>query len=380
LSQARIDAAGLVYTIDLGALARNWSELAARCRPAECSAVVKADAYGLGIEAAVPALWAVGCRTFFVAVPQEGFRVRQAAPDSTIYVLNSFASAWGEVCRKHALRPVLGSFPAIEAWAKHAPGEPSAIQVDTGMNRLGLSLHEALELARRPALLNTASPRLIMSHFVCADEPGHPMNQSQLALFSEIRKEFPQLAASLANSAGIHLGADAHFDLVRPGIALYGAEFIRNKPPLSTVVTAEARIMQVHDAARGDTIGYSAGKRLAEDARIAILSAGYADGYHRLAGSSDVRNGASVSVRGRTARIMGRISMDLIAVDVTGIPGAAEGDWAELFGASVPIDAAARAADTVGYEFLVQLSRRAERVYVTGNSLPVGDGVAEGEG
>ena len=131
---------------------------------------------------------------------------------------------------------------------------------------------------------------------------------------------------------------------------------------------------------RANTIGYSAGKRLAEDARIAILSAGYADGYHRLAGSSDVRNGASVSVRGRTARIMGRISMDLIAVDVTGIPGAAEGDWAELFGASVPIDAAARAADTVGYEFLVQLSRRAERVYVTGNSLPEGDGVAEGEG
>ena len=205
----------------------------------------------------------------------------------------------------------------------------------------------------------------MMSHFVCADEPGHPMNQSQLALFSEIRKEFPHLPASLANSAGIHLGADAHFDLVRPGIALYGAEFIRNKPPLSTVVTAEARIMQVHDAARGDTVGYGAGKRLAEDARIAILSAGYADGYHRLAGSSDVRNGASVSVRGRTAPIMGRVSMDLIAVDVTGIPGAAEGDWAELFGASVPIDAAARAADTVGYEFLVQLSRRAERVYVT---------------
>jgi alanine racemase len=135
------------------------------------------------------------------------------------------------------------------------------------------------------------------------------------------------------------------------------------------VVTAEARIMQVHDAAAGDTIGYSAGMHLEEDARIAILSAGYADGYHRLAGSSDMRRGASVSVRGKLARIMGRVSMDLIAVDVTGIPDAAEGDWAELFGPTVPIDTAARAADTVGYEFLVQLSRRAERVYVGANSL-----------
>jgi alanine racemase len=144
------DAAGLVLTIDLGALARNWSHLAKLAPTAECSAVVKADAYGLGIEAAVPALWAAGCRTFFVAVPQEGLHVRQAAPESTIYILNSFAPAWGEVCRKHALRPVLGSVPAIEAWATHAPGEPSAIQVDTGMNRLGLSVHAARSVQRDP--------------------------------------------------------------------------------------------------------------------------------------------------------------------------------------------------------------------------------------
>jgi len=366
LSQKGTDAAGLVVTIDLGALAGNWTELAALCRPAACSAVVKADAYGIGIEQAVPALWKAGCRTFFVAIPNEGERVRKAARDATIYLLNSFAPAWADTCRANRLRPVLASFAAIEAWTKHAPGEPSAIQVDTGMNRLGLSLHEALELARRPDLLERASPRLIMSHFACADEPGHPMNLSQIALFREVRREFPKLTASLANSAGIYLGADALFDMVRPGIGLYGAEFIRGKPPLATVVTAKARIMQVRDVSAGDTIGYGAGKHVEEDMRVAILSAGYADGYHRLSGSSDTREGAFVLVRGRRARIMGRVSMDLISVDVTGIVGVTEGDWAELFGPNMPVDEAARPANTVGYEFLTQLSHRAERIYING--------------
>jgi len=234
------------------------------------------------------------------------------------------------------------------------------------MNRLGLSLHEALELARREDLLAEVEPQLIMSHFACADEPGHPMNLSQLALFREIRREFPDLSASLANSAGIHLGADTHFDVVRPGIALYGAEFIRDRPPLATVVTARARIMQIREVAAGETIGYGAGTRLEEDTRIAILSAGYADGYHRLAGSSEARRGAAVSIRGKRAPITGRVSMDLITVDVGGIPGVVEGDWAELFGPNLRVDEAANAAHTVGYEFLTQLSRRAERVYTNG--------------
>ena len=251
LAQTGTDAAGLVLTIDLGALARNWALLAERSRTAECSAVVKADAYGIGIEQAVPALLAAGCRTFFVAIPEEGVRARHAAPAATIYILNGFASSWAEACLSSALRPVLSSFGQIEAWAHLAPGKPSAVQVDTGMNRLGLSLHEALELARRPDLLKAASPRLIMSHFSCADEPGHPMNASQVALFREVRKEFPGLSASLANSAGIHLGAEALFDVVRPGIALYGAEFVKQTPPLETVVTAKARIMQVHEGAKG---------------------------------------------------------------------------------------------------------------------------------
>ena len=151
---------------------------------------------------------------------------------------------------------------------------------------------------------------------------------------------------------------------MRPGIALYGAEFSRGRPPLSTVVTAKARILQVREAGAGETLGYGAAKHLERDTRIAVLSAGYADGYHRLAGSIDGRPGAFAFVRGRQAPLLGRVSMDLIAIDVTGIAGVSEGDWVELFGPNMPIDAAARAADTVGYEFLTGLSRRAERTYL----------------
>ncbi len=364
MHQKPTEAAALVLAIDLGALAKNWKRLAEISAPAECGAVVKADAYGIGIEPAVAALAAAGCRTFFVALPDEGRRVRASAPDAVIYVLNGFFSDWADIFRAAGLRPVLNTFASIEAWAAHCPGAPSAIQVDTGMNRLGLSVHEALELARRADLFASASPRLVMSHLACADDPDHPMNRSQLALFHELRGELPSLPASLANSAGIHLGPDYCFDLVRPGIALYGAEFARGRPPLSTVVTARARVLQVREASAGETLGYGAAKHLERETRIAVLSAGYADGYQRLAGSSDTRAGAFASVRGQPAPLLGRVSMDLIAIDVTDIRAVMEGDWVELFGPNLPIDDVARAADTIGYELLTGLSRRAERRYL----------------
>jgi alanine racemase len=358
------DAAALVLSIDLGALAKNWKRLAEMSAPAEAGAVVKADAYGIGIEPAVAALAAAGCHTFFVALPEEGRRVRVAAPDAIVYVLDGFFPDWTDIFRADNLRPVLNTFASVEAWAAHCRGTPSAIQVDTGMNRLGLSVHEALELARRPNLLADAAPRLLMSHLACADDPANPMNVSQLALFRELRAELPDLPASLANSAGIHLGADFHFDLVRPGIALYGAAFAQGHAPLATVVTAKARILQVREASAGEPVGYGATKHLERDTRVAVLAAGYADGYHRLAGSSDARPGAFAAVRGRRAPLLGRVSMDLIAIDVTGIGAVTEGDWVELFGPSLPIDEVAHAADTIGYELLTQLSRRAERCYL----------------
>lgn len=356
--------AGLVVTIDLAALAENWRRLEAIAAPTECAAVVKADAYGIGIDEAAPALWAAGCRTFFVALPEEGRRVRAATPDATIYVLNGYFPDWTDALRADHLRPVLSTFAAVESWAQHCPGEPSALQVDTGMNRLGLTLHEALELAQRPDLLKRASPQLLMSHLACADQPDHAHNQTQLVLFQEIRAQLPDLPASLANSAGIHLGADFHFDMVRPGIALYGAAFAEDRPPLAPVVSVKARILQLREVAAGETIGYGAALRLREEKRVAILSAGYADGYHRLAGSDDHRPGAQAWVRGRAAPILGRVSMDLIAVDVSNRVGVAEGDWAEIIGPNVLIDEVAEAAGTIGYELLTGLSRRAERVHI----------------
>jgi alanine racemase len=360
--------AGARLTIDLAALAANWQQLAGLAGEAETAAVVKGDGYGIGLEPATQALAAAGCKTFFVALPEEGLRLRAAFPAATIYVLDGLIEGTTQILGEAGLRPVLGSWPEIEEWAayRRSGGRTgSAIHVDTGMNRLGLNLHDALEIAQQPELLAALAPDLLMSHLACADTPDHPLNIRQLALFSEIREQFPEIRASLANSAGIFLGADYHFDLVRPGIALYGAAPIPGKPnPMRTVVKLEARVLAVRDADPGETVGYGAAQRIVEPCRIAVLAAGYADGYHRLAGSSDERPGAFVHIRGRAAPLIGRVSMDLIAVDVTGIQAVRRGDWAELFGPNVPVDDVARAAGTIGYELLTSLGRRYQRTYI----------------
>lgn len=360
--------AGGRLTIDLGALTGNWTTLAARSAPAEASACVKADAYGIGIERAGPALAAAGCRTFFVALPEEGLRLRAVVPGAVIYVLDGLMEGTAHALADADLRPVLGSWAEVEEWAGFkdtGATTGSAIHVDTGMNRLGLGLHEAVALAQRPDLLRAISPSLLMSHLAVADSPRHPLSLRQLALFNEIRAQFPPLPSSLANSAGIFLGDAFHLDMVRPGIALFGGSAVDNLPnPMRPVVTAEARVLTVRDAEEGDTVGYGAGERLKQPARIAILAVGYADGYHRLAGSSDERKGARVYIRGRHAPLVGRVSMDLIAVDVTEIRAVSRGDWAELFGPHVAIDEVARAAGTIGYELLTGLGRRYARTYV----------------
>jgi alanine racemase len=363
--------AALRYTIDLGALQRNWQRLADMAAPAECAAAVKADAYGIGAAPAVPALAAAGCRSFFVALPQEGAAVRAVAPEATIYVLNGFAVEAAGLSHLNRLRPVLNSEDEVREWARwrSALSEPeaapaAALHVDTGMNRLGLRPEEAERLAGSP-LLAEAGIALVMSHLACADEPGHPLNQAQLRSTERLKALFPGLPLSLANSAGIHHGAAFHFDMVRPGIALYGGGChpdAKSEP----VVTAEARILQIREAMAGETIGYGATRRLARDSRIAILGAGYADGYLRAAGDSDARPGACAFIAGRRAPLLGRVSMDLIATDVTDFPAdkVRRGGWAELFGLNVSIDEVAASVGTIAYELLTGLSRRAERRYL----------------
>jgi alanine racemase len=355
--------------IDLAALAENWRTLATRAGEAATAGVVKADAYGLGIEPVARALAEAGCHTFFVAVPDEGVRLRAAVRDAAIYVLNGLIPGGAEAYAQADLRPVLGSWPEVEEWAAFRQGGArtgAALQVDTGMNRLGLGLGEARKLTEHRDILGALGLTLVMSHLASADTPEHPLNRKQLSAFRAVRVLLPDIPASLANSAGIYLGRDYHFDLVRPGIALYGGSPARGVNPLRTVVTVEAQVLQVRDAKRGDTVGYGAEETLQRPSRIAIVGAGYADGYHRRAGSSDRRRGARARVHGQDAPIVGRVSMDLIALDVTDIHGVERSDWAELIGPSVTVDEVADYADTISYELFTALGRRYRRSYVGG--------------
>ncbi len=352
----------MTIRIDLAALRRNWRRLADMSRPAECAAAVKADAYGIGIGRAVKALRAEGCRTFFVALPAEGAAVREEAPNAVVYILNGFFSGAADIYRRHDLRPVLNHPAELAAWTADGGG-PSALHVDTGMNRLGFAMTDAMALRGTSALAD-AGVALVMSHFACAEEPQHPLNAIQMAATREL-KDALGLPVSLANSAGIHLDRDTHFDMVRPGIALYGGRSAPDAPP-ETVVTASARVLQIREVPAQGTIGYGATQRLTRDTRVAVLSAGYADFYPRSAGSADDFDGGWVIFDGHHhAPILGRVSMDLLTVDVTGIPEdeVAIGSEAELFGPSLSIDALADVAGTNAYEILTRLTRRAHRIY-----------------
>jgi alanine racemase len=354
-------------TIDLGALAANWRTLAALAPSSETSAVVKANAYGIGVDRAVPALAAAGCRTFFVATAPEGIEVRAVAPDTAIYILDGLPPGGAPALAAQHLRPVLGTPAEIAewtAWKRQGGDGRCAIHFDTGMNRLGLGAAQATALLADPALMDLLSPALVMSHLACADVPDDPLNPAQLARFRAVLAHIPSIAASLANSAGILLGAKYHFALTRPGIMLYGGRGPLDRAPLRTVVTAEARVLAVRAVDAGAPVGYGAAEKARRPSVLATLGAGYADGYHRLAGSSDARLGGTVFIRGRRAPLIGRVSMDLSVADVTDVPGVAEGDWAELFGSSILLDDAASAAATIGYEFLTGLGRRYERRYI----------------
>jgi alanine racemase len=365
-------ATGGRLTIDLGALSANWQMLADRVGDeVATAAVVKGDGYGIGLERAAEALAEAGCHTFFVALPDEGARLRRAVHDAAIYVLDGLIVGSADTLVVNDLRPVLGSVPEIEEWAsiKRAGARTgAAIHVDTGMNRLGLTPAEARNLADQRDLVETIRPSLLMSHLACADTPDHPMNRRQLNAFRAVRVLLPNIPASLANSAGIFLGGDYHFDLVRPGIALYGGRAVQVGPnPMRTVVTLEGEVLQVRDVKRDETVGYGAAQASLQMSRIAVVGVGYADGYHRAAGSSDARPGARAFVRGSSAPLIGRVSMDLLAIDVTHIHGVERGDRVELFGPNVSVDEVAGHAGTIGYELLTGLGRRFERVYLDGS-------------
>lgn len=337
-------------TVDLEALAANWAALDALSAPTvETAAVVKGDGYGCGAVQVGQALRRDGVRTFFVAVPSEGAILREAiGPDPVIYILGGYGQDELFDYRVHDLRPVLNSAGQARAWFGDDNG-PCAIQLDTGMNRLGM---EADEFAALGALPDTVD--LIMSHMGNADDPAHPMNAQQLAEFHRMVGERGQ-RQSLSATAGLLLGPDYHFDMARMGIGLYGGWPFLNA---RRVVTVEAPVIQVRDVQAGESVGYGATWVAGRPSRIATISAGYADGLIRALG-----DGAQVFLEGQPIPTAGRVSMDLITLDVTDV-GCNPGDMVEILGPNQSIDDLARSAGTIGHEILTSLGRRYRREYV----------------
>lgn len=370
------DAAAL--TIDLGALVRNWRTLRDRAMPAECAAVLKADAYGIGLEPAARALWAAGCRTYFVAHLSEAARLRAALPDAVIYILNGLLPGTAPRFADLGVRPILGSRPEIEEWgafcALTRQRRPAAIHVDTGMNRLGLPVGEALALAGDP-ILARFEPVLVMSHLVAAEEPDDPVNARQAADFAQVRDAYPGVPASLANSSGLFHPGIPTYDLARPGYALYGGNPTPcSANPMRPVVTLEASIVQLREIGAGERVGYNGRWTASGPRRLATLSVGYADGYLRSASTTDagLRDGLETGVAlvaGRPCPIVGRVSMDLTILDVTDVPDVVRGDRATLIGGTLDIDEVGRRAGTIGYEILTGLGSRYERRYVAAEPI-----------
>ena len=371
MSARALDHAPGRLTIDLGALGENWRRLAQRAAPGACAAVIKANAYGIGVDNAAPALWEAGARVFFVAHLSEGLAARRALPRATkIYVLNGLERDPSPADYADAgLAPVIGSGAELERWSDFAVRSgrtsPCALHLDTGMNRLGFDLLAALQKAmERHGSASGAD--LMMSHFVSAEVAQDPINAAQIERFAAARAAFPELPASLVNSSGLFLPARPVYDLARPGYALYGGNPTPGSPnPMRPVVKLTVAIQQIRRIEAGETAGYNGQWTAKRPTRLATLLAGYADGLPVGAGATDGKPGAEVAIAGRRAPLVGRVSMDLSIVDLTDLPedAARPGDRAELFGDTIELDDFAARSGTIGYRLLTGLGPRYRRDY-----------------
>jgi alanine racemase len=365
---------GGTLTIDLSAIGANWRALARRLVTAECGAVVKANAYGLGLQPVTATLVQAGCKTFFVADLAEARTVRSRAPDATIYVLDGFTPDWGDGLVEINARPVINSTTELAEWDAFVGAQAwrggAALHVDTGMNRLGITPDEAVALAPRAQTENHGIA-LLLSHLACAETPDNPLNAKQIELFRELHTLYPGVPASLANSSGIFLGDSAYFDLARPGAALYGVNPTPGQTnPMQGVVELTGRILQIRKVATGQTVGYGATWTAKRPSRIAVVALGYADGVMRAGSGGDDRPGGAAGVAGQRCPIVGRISMDLACIDITDLPDGAvhRNDFAALIGGGITVDDIAASAGTIGYEILTRLGTRSHLVYRRGNS------------
>ncbi len=356
--------ASIRLTIDLAAIVDNWRSLSERAFPAECAAVVKADAYGLGMPRVVQALAAAGCRSFFVAYLEEGLDLLDVAHGANVYVLSSIPLGDEKAALSAGLIPVVNNLADLRRF-KAAAGRakpPLALHLDTGIHRLGLNETELTTLREHRDMLSGIEIKLIMTHLVTAETPAHPLNRRQRERFIKGLGGLPTAITSMAASSGIFLDSSYHFDMVRAGAALFGINPIPYAPnPMKPAISLEARVLQINDVAAGETVGYGADFVVQHPSRIATLSIGYADGIPRV-----LSNRGNVHIGGQLCPIVGRVSMDLMTIDVTGLK---EGmlktdDFVEIIGPNHSLDEVAAEAETIGYELLTRLGCRASRHYL----------------
>jgi alanine racemase len=357
---------GAVLTIDLGALADNWRLLASLAQvknpSAQTGAVVKADAYGLGIEAAVPALAKAGCKTFFVAHLSEARRARAVAPEATIFVLNGLPRGASKAMLDAGLKPVIGSMEEAKEWASHSFGNPCALHVDTGMNRLGLDAAGLDQGGFKNLQID-----LLMTHFAASEVPDDPANSRQIAAFAKVAQHFPDTPKSLLNSSGHFLADAPAYDLTRPGYALYGGNPTPGKPnPMMPVIGLESRIIQLREVEDGTKVGYNGTWTAKGSRKLATISLGYADGYPRNGSASDRASGGAALIGGVVCPFAGSVSMDLIIIDVTDVPShvLSRGAPVTLIGGELDLDTVGAGARTIGYEMLTSLGKRYQRHYI----------------
>lgn len=362
--------AGAWLTIDLKALMANYrlfdEKTGTSC---DVAAIVKANAYGLGVKPVADTLYSCGARSFFVATLEEALELKahldeQNSKITRLAILGGLFHGCEQDYSAHNLSPVLNSLDEIERWQKQAAKTqhplPAIIHFDTGMNRLGLGPRETQTLLDDPDKLDGLDVQMIMSHFACADEKDHPMTEAQFEQFDQLAKAFPETVKSLANSSGIFRTSKHHYELVRPGMAMYGLNPTPEKiNPMTPVISLETRILQTRNARRDSTIGYSATYRFKKDTAVATVALGYADGFLRA-----LSNKGTLYYKGQPCPIIGRVSMDLVTVDISGLEQKPEpGEIMEVIGLHQTADDLASAAGTIGYEILTDLGRRYHRTY-----------------
>jgi alanine racemase len=367
--------AGAAIVVDLMALQRNYRRLAQLAKPAQCGASLKANAYGIGLAQAAQALYAAGCRTFFVAYPDEGRQLRTvlAGPDIRdveIYVLCGLLTGEPSFYEAQRLRPVLSGPAELAEWISYCRRQerklPAGLHIETGMNRLAFTEPQLKEIAADRSVFDHFEMSLVLSHLANAEEPDDEYNEMQRRRFDDLRMLLPRAPASLANSAGIFLGSSYCYELVRPGIALYGGNPLPDRAnPCETVVHFLGKVLQVRDIAAGTGVGYGSSWRARGESRIAVIGAGYGDGYPRALSLPANSKPSRVRIGDFFAPIVGRISMDMITVDVTDLPASAvpRGAVVELMGAHVTVDEIASKAGTNSFEILTRLGTRCPRLY-----------------